>query len=244
MGNGVLMAASVPRSAVRRLKADGPRIVWLIQRDGQGPRVLKQWPLTPWRALKYLFGVSAPQRLVRGNGVLHDIGIPVPKVLSRPRIVADGGELRVDTELLFIPGRDGWQVLRDAADAGSLDSAHMRKVAGSIGDIITRLIRHRLFHRDLTIGNFVIDDAAGVWIVDTDGVRRMRNPVREIERMLGRLAARPIESRSILPGGLYRLVLFKATRPLPREVRRALLRDLHAQPWVQELLRVSKAPHG
>jgi hypothetical protein len=238
------MAESVPRSAVRRLKADGPRIVWLIQRDGEAPTVLKQWPLTPWGALKYLFGVSAPQRLVRGNGVLHDIGIPVPKVVSGPRIVADGGELTVDTELLFIPGRDGWQVLSDAADAGSLDSDHMRKVVGSIGDIVTRLIGHGIFHRDLTIGNFVIDDAARVWIVDTDGVRPMRNPVRETERMLGRLAARPIESRNILPGGFYRLVLFRATRPLPREVRRALLRDLHAQPWVQELLRLGKAAHG
>jgi hypothetical protein len=238
------MAASVPRSALRQLKADGPRVVWLIHRDGQAPRILKQWPLTPWGAVKYMLGVSAPQRLVEGNRVLHAIGIPVPEVLSGPRIVADGGGLRVDTELAFVPGRDGWKVLCDAADVGSLDSAYIRKVAGSIGDIIACLIRHGLFHRDLTIGNFVIDEAARVSIVDTDGVRRMRNPVRETERMLGRVAARAIETRKVLPGGLQRRVLTKAIRPLPREVRRALLRDLHGKPWVQDLLSMDTVRHG
>ena len=229
------MDVRTPASAVRCLKADGLRQVWLIQREGESPRVLKTWPVNTWRLLKFIFGVSPPQRLAKGNHTLRGLGIAVPDVLSGPRLVADGRHLSVDTELTFVPGVSAWDLLQNAARSGSLDSPDIRRTARSIGDIVACLIRNGRFHRDLTLGNFVIDEDARVWIVDTDGVRRMRNRVREIERMLGRLAATSVHESLDLPAGVRRNVLLTVLRPLPPHVRRALLRDLRSQVWVQSL---------
>ena len=229
------MDVRTPASAVRCLKADGLRQVWLTHRDGESPRVLKTWPLNVWWLLRFMLGVSPPQRLARGSRILRDLGVAVPEVLSGPRLVADGRQFSVDTELAFVPGVSGWELLQNAARSGSLDSADMRRAARSIGDIVACLIRNGRFHRDLTLGNFVIDEDAGVWIVDTDSVRRMRNRVREIERMLGRLAAVPLHESMDLPAGVQRSVLMPVLRALPPHVRRALVRDLRSQVWVQSL---------
>ena len=229
------MDVRAPASAVRCLKADGLRQVWLTHRVGESPRVLKTWPLNVWRLLRFMVGISPPQRLVKGNRILRGLGIAVPEVLSGPRLVADGRHLSVDTELAFVPGLSGYELLQNSARSGSLDSADMRRTARAIGDIVACLIRNGTFHRDLTIGNFVIDEDARVWIVDTDGVRRMRNRVREIERMLGRLAVVPLYASIHVPAGIQRSVLMPVIRPLPAPVRRALLRDLRSQAWVQSL---------
>jgi hypothetical protein len=191
--------------------------------------------LNTWRLLKLIFGVSPSQRLARGSRILRDLGIAVPDVLFGPRLVADGRHLSVDTELAVVPGVSGGELLQNAARSGSLDSVDMRRAARSIGDIVACLIRNGRFHRDLTLGNFVIDEDAGVWIVDTDSVRRMRNRVRDIERMLGRLAAVPLHESMDLPAGVQRSVLLPVLGALPPHVRRALVRDLRSQVWVQSL---------
>ncbi|AGA33821.1 hypothetical protein TVNIR_2165 [Thioalkalivibrio nitratireducens DSM 14787] len=224
-----------PEFAIRCLKADGPRIVWLIHPPGESPQVLKTWPLNPRRFLTHLLGISAAQRTVRGNRLLGRVGIAVPELLSRPEIRFGCRGWCVDMRLSYVPGVSGWEVLQRSVQVPGGYGLQLRAVARSVGMIVGRLIRNGLFHRDLTIENFVIGVAGQVWIVDTDGVRPMRNRVRETERMLSRLAVQSLEAGMPLPVGVQRTLLRAVLRPLSRRERSALMDRLRQQPWVRDL---------
>ncbi|AHF00013.1 protein kinase family protein [Thioalkalivibrio paradoxus] len=237
-----MKARRPPEFALRQLKNDAPRIVWLIRPPGESPQVLKILPLSPRRFLTYLLGISAPQRAVRGSGLLRRAGVAVPEVLSGPEIVFGREGSRIELRVSYVPGVSGWEVLQRVVQDPFADPRKLRAVARSLGRVVGCLIRNALFHRDLKIENFVIDAAGQVWIVDTDGVRPMRNRVREIERMLGRLAVQSQEAGIHIPFGVRFSLLREALRPLGREDRSAVIARLRDQFWVPGLHRLPMHP--
>jgi hypothetical protein len=69
----------------------------------------------------------------------------------------------------------------------------------------------------------------GVWIIDTVGVRRMRDRVTAVERMLERLAIQPMRLPLPLARAVRIGVLRSALKGLPGSERREILSRLRAR---------------
>jgi hypothetical protein len=100
------MNVRAPASAVRCLKVDRLRQVWLTQRDGESPRVLKTWPLKVWRLLRFMPEISPFVRRVLLRALRSQAWVqslqtrrnswersPVPLSLHPARNAAAGSDL-------------------------------------------------------------------------------------------------------------------------------------------------------
>lgn len=221
------MAEESPSHAVRCLKAEGGRQVWLVHRPGESRRIVKRWPLTVLRAIKMLAGLSQPQRQIRGAGRLGRAGIATPAPFGSCRISRPRRRPVVTIELEYVEGETAWTIL---ADDSLTDAARIR-CARAVGSIVAEFRLAGLFNRDLKLTNLIIDCAADepiVQVIDPVGVRRMGDEVEQTARMLERLAVLPLYHRVPLPRGVVIASLRSALSGLPPAPRRAVLRRLRA----------------
>ncbi len=217
-----------PDHAVSRLKEDGPRSVWLVQRPGQGARTAKFWALSPWLLTKHMLGLSQPTCQARGARRLAGAGIPTPEVVDGPDIVTMHGRRVLQLELVHVPGDTVLEHLQrgDAGAAPALD------VARQVGALVFRIADAGFFHRDLKASNIVIeetDSGPRAWVIDPVGVRRCRRRSTAVFRMLERLDVEIRERRSIAKG-TWSSAVREALRPLSGPERQAVFELLRVHP--------------
>jgi hypothetical protein len=219
------MNQSSPPHAVRCLKAEGGRQVWLIDRPGEGPRIIKRWPLTLLMAVKIALGASQPQRQVRGAARLARSGIRTPRPCGSWRVVRMDRRRLITIELEYAEGQTAWAILNDPA----VPEAVKARCAHAVGSLVAEFRWAGLFNRDLKLMNLIIDHAADevlVSVIDPMGVRRMRDTVDHTERMLERLAILPLYHHVPVPRGVVIAVLHSALSGLEKVRRRAVLQRL------------------
>lgn len=207
---------------MRRLKDGGRESVWLIQRPGEGPRTLKSWPLTPLLLLKLALGIAQPQRHARGAKRVARAGIPTPEICRWGKAQ---GDLRVELELVWLPGRDAF----DLMSAVELTEPQCRRASAAVGGIVHALIAAGLFNRDLKLSNLIVDlnsRRAAIWLIDPVDVRPLRKPVDQIARMLERLGVQPVRSNVPFPPPVWIPAIRRALAGLPVATRRAVIQRL------------------
>lgn len=217
-----------PDHAVSRLKEDGPRSVWLVQRPGQELRTAKFWTLSPWLLVKHVLGISQPSCQARGARWLSAAGIPTPEVVAGPSIVTMHGRRLLQIELNHVPGEN----VLDLLERGDARRGQALEVARQVGALIFRIADAGLFHRDLKASNIVIEESASgprIWVIDPVGVRRCRSRSTAVFRMLERLDVEIRERRSIAMG-TWSSVVRAALRPLSGPERQAVFELLRAHP--------------
>ena len=201
--------------------------MWLVDRPGEGRRIVKCWPLTPLRAIKMLVGLSQPQRQIRGARRLAPTAIATPRPCGSWRLSRRDLMPTVVIELEYAPGETAWAMLNDE----TLGEAVRRRAARAVGSLVAEFRRARLFNRDLKLTNLIVQwagDEPVVRVIDPVGVRRMRDSVLQTERMLERLAVLPLYHRLPLSRGMVMAAVRSALTGLPSAKRRAVLRRLRS----------------
>lgn len=195
---------AAPPGALACLKAAGLRSVWMVRGEDGDLRTVKTWPLGALTALKWLIGLSQPQRHRRGARRLREVGISTPPLLRGPRIVRRGGALLLELELEYIEGATGMELLR-AGDAERTTAA-----GTAVAELLRRLLRAGLFNRDLKLSNVLLRRTGSgweAWLLDPVALRPLRDLRRQGTRMLERLAVEPREEGITLPQGARRVVV-------------------------------------
>lgn len=156
-----------PAGLLRVLKEEGGRGVYLVEDPREGRLVVKRWPNTPWDRCKRLVGLSQAQRQLAGARRLVAAGIATPEPLGGARVPADAPD-RVEIRLRFVEGELLLERLRVASEE------ELRRLGGAMGELLARLDRARLFHRDAKPSNFVVTPTGALVAIDPVGVRRAR----------------------------------------------------------------------
>lgn len=214
-----------PAHAVRCLKEAGPRSVWLIQRPGEEPRTLKSWPLTLPAAAKLIVGGAQAQRQRRSARRTARLKIPTPDPAGRCVVRRRGGRWLIELELRYVPGRSVLEILR----GGDVDARLAGAAGRQLAHIVRTLADAGFTHRDLTISNCVIQDATDgpvVWLIDTVGIRRTRDRLKGMIRMIERLSALAVWRPAARPPWVWTPFLREVFRGLPTGERRETLRIL------------------
>jgi len=219
-----VLTASVksgPRHAVRCLKRDGRRGIWLVQRAGHRAVTVKQWPLTFSMVAKLGLGIAQPQRQRRGARRLTRAGVRTPS--PRGPIRLRGRPRRVEVEHEYVEGRTALELLREEPDP--IDRAHRRALVRVVGAAVANIASAGLLHRDVKLTNLVIDDhdPPRVWFIDPVGVRRAVDPVARFVRMFDRLAVEPTNQGIDLPAWQWQPLVRAALAGVPRPMRRAII---------------------
>lgn len=214
---------SAPPYAVRRLKTEGRRSVWLIRRPDGIERTVKIWPIRPGMLLKLATGRAQPQRQRRAAVRLLEAGILTPAPHRLGPAWRSGPV--IELELAFIPGRSALTLLNEGR-RNPLPAEEQVRLAREIGTIVRDLASAGLFNRDLKLENLIIDHGqpSRVWVIDPVGVRAMRDPVIEIARMLERLAVQPVELGLPVPRSIVMGVIRAALTDCPATERRRILK--------------------
>lgn len=217
-----------PPDAVRCLKSDGLRSVWLVRDQRDQARLLKTWPLSPWFAVKLALGIAQPQRQLRGGRRLRKAGLQSPSVYKcqlrlRP-------PMRVEVELAYVEGRSLWDICCENYHAWLAAPQQAEALAARLGLIVAQLDQTGLFHRDLKIENIIAqdDDLQQLWLIDPVGVRRMRKRAEEVARMLERLAVQPLAQGMHLPVPVLRAAIAEATSHMTRSKRKRVMQALRS----------------
>ena len=211
------------------LKSDGGHGVWLLRCPGELSRTLKVWSLGPWTLVKLVLGIAQPQRQVRGTRRLLEAGIPTPRCLGRLRVGLHRRRPVISLELEYAPGRTAWELVAREPGPQGPDDRLLLACARRLGELVARLAAAGIFHRDIKLTNVVVDTAPpepAVSVIDTVGVRKMRRPGVEVERMLERFAIQPVVVALHLSRSLRLSVVHNALRPLPGSVRREVIERL------------------
>lgn len=214
-----------PAYAVRRLKTEGRRSVWLTRRPDGELRTVKVWPVRLEMVLKLLTGGAQPQRQRRAAEQLLRAGIRTPRPLGLSLAWRSGPA--VELELEFVPGRSALTMLNEMRRE-PIEPARRRHLAESIGAIVRNLAAGGLFNRDLKLENVIIDeqDPPEVWVIDPVGVRALREPTAEIARMLERLAVQPVELGLPIPMPVILAVARRALAGLSSSERQRVFAQL------------------
>ena len=221
-----LAVATPPAHAVRQLK-HGEHPVWLVHRPGEEPRTLKSWPVTPIRLIQLGGGFARPQRQIAGAKHLRRAGVRTPEICGTWRYARRDG-LVVELDHVYVEGRSAWELSRDP----DLPRNDIRRISQGLGDIVAALVTADLLNKDLKLNNVIVADDGVVWLIDTDGVRRVRSRVEAASRMLERLGVQlPINDDRVSPA-LWLPVMRRALRPLSRQDRQEVVQLLraHRQP--------------
>ncbi len=223
--------AHEPPHALRCLKPDGVRSVWLVQRPDQDPRTLKTWPFTALLAIKLLLGIGQPQRQVRGARRLRRAGVPTPNVIGSWRFARRSGRPVIELELEHASGLPALELLRriDKKDRAGVRRAEL------IGRSVASIASAGLLHRDLKLSNIIVGSSGEdpcIWLIDPVGVRRMNDRPTAFVRMFDRLLIEPISEGTDIPDRLWRRTLHSALMDETKIIRRAVFRRLraHLQP--------------
>ncbi len=181
-----------PAHAVEKLKEEGTRDVWLIQRPGQRRRVLKRWRLTPGMALRILFALSPPQRIRRSIARIDATGLSTPRVVGRWSFRRSGRRRVVQLELDYAEGETLHEYGLRCSGEGVRQPDEVVWLGRTIGRAIGSIAERGYVHRDFKAGNLVISRArdgaiSGLTLIDTDGVRGVRLRTSAIARMAAQL---------------------------------------------------------
>ena len=211
-----------PAHTVRCLKAFGARSVWLVDRPGETRRTLKQWPLTPLRLLKMFFLLSQPQQQIRGYRRLRRAGVATPRPVGGGvwRPVWSGSKPLVRLEFHFVEGRSALEFA-----ATRPEHARARRLARRCGSIAKVIADAGLVNRDLKLENLIVEEDPAsdeVWVIDPVGVRRSRDRIAALVRMIDRIYVQVCDRE--IPTTLRQALLRGALEGWPRDHRRRVLK--------------------
>jgi hypothetical protein len=217
-----LAVATPPAHAVRQLK-HGEHPVWLVHRPGEEPRTLKTWPVTPIRLIQLGGGFARPQRQIAGAKHLRRAGVHTPDVCGSWRYARRDG-LVVELDHVYVEGRSAWELARDP----DISRSDIRRISGGLGDIVAALVTADLLNKDLKLNNVIVADDGLIWLIDTDGVRRVRSRVEGASRMLERLGIQLPVNDDPVPPAVWLPAMRRAMRPLSRQQRKEVVQLLRA----------------
>jgi len=221
---GILPAvATPPVHAVRQLKENGEHPVWLVHRPGEEPRTLKTWSVTPVRLLQLAFGFARPQRQIAGARRLGQAGVRTPEICGTWRFARRDGWV-IELDHVYVEGRSAWEL----ADDPHVAQDDIRRISRSVGDVAAALVTADLLNRDFKLNNIIVAADGVVWLIDTDGVRRIRSRVDGAARILERLGLQLAIMGSRLCPAVWLPALRRTLRPLSRQQRREVARLLRA----------------
>ncbi len=201
--------------------------MWLVHRPGQEPRTLKTWSVTPVRLVQLALGFARPQRQIAGVRRLGRAGVRTPAICGGWRFARRDGWV-IELDHVYVEGRTAMALAKDPHTPGQ----DIRRISHRIGDIVAALLTADLLNRDLKLNNVIVAADGEVWLIDTDGVRRIRSRVDGAARMLERLGLQLV-FMATRPGPVVWLAAMRrALRTLSRQQRRevAQLLRAHRQP--------------
>ncbi len=201
--------------------------MWLVHRPGQEPRTLKTWSVTPVRLFQLAFGFARPQRQIAGARRLGQAGVRTPAICGSWRFARRDGWV-VELDHVYVEGRTALALAKDPHTPGQ----DIRRISRRVGDMVAALLTADLLNRDFKLNNVIVADDGGVWLIDTDGVRRIRSRVAGAARMLERLGLQVVVMGTRLGPAAWLPAMRRALRPLSRQQRREVARLLraHRQP--------------
>jgi len=219
--------ATPPAHAVRQLKEHGEHPVWLVHRPGEEPRTLKTWSLTPIRLVQLGGGFARPQRQIAGARRLGRAGVRTPAICGSWRYARRDG-LVVELDHVYVEGRSAWELAKDP----HTPRQDIRRISRGLGDVVAAMVAADLLNKDFKLNNVIVAADGVIWIIDTDGVRRIRSRVQGAARMLERLGVQlPIMGDRVCPAA-WMPAMRRALRPLSRQQRQEVVQLLraHRQP--------------
>lgn len=221
---------SAPPHAVRCLKAEGRRSVWLVQRPGMAATTVKCWPVTPALLLKLALGISQPQRQIRGTRTLQDAGIPSPAIVGPWRFARRGGRRVVELEIIHAPGVSALTFLENPPP--DLTDERMRRIGAAVGATLASMTLKGVFNDDMKPDNLIVDESTDpmtVWVIDTLAVRRTLLDAEPLAEMLSKMARVPDVLGLTVPRSAWLSILHAALRPLEHATARHVLALLRAR---------------
>ncbi|MHC4991595.1 MAG: BUD32 family EKC/KEOPS complex subunit [Planctomycetota bacterium] len=187
--------------------------------------VVKTWPLTPALLLELMLGVGQPQRQVRGAALTRRAGIDTPARRGRYRLSRHGLRPVIELRHEHVAGETALLVACEGR------AAEVSWLADACGRLVRLYRLAGVFHRDLKLDNLIVEsDRRRLWLVDTVGVRRQRDPLIETARMLERLDVQLRERRATVSLSLRLAAMRAALQGLSGPQRRAVLRHLRERP--------------
>ena len=219
--------ASPPAHAVRQLKEHGERPGLIVHRPGEEPRTLKTWSATPVRLVQLALGFARPQRQIAGARRLGRAGVRTPAICGSWRYARRDG-LVIELDHVYVDGRTAWELAKDR----DTTRQEIRRISRCVGDIVAALVTADLFNKDFKLNNVIVAADGVVWLIDTDGVRRIGSRVEGTARMLERLGVQlPVMGDRVCPAA-WMPALRRALRPLSSQQRQEVLQLLraHRQP--------------
>ncbi len=201
--------------------------MWLVHRPGEEPRTLKTWAVTPIRLVQLAGGFSRPQRQIAGAKRLRRAGVRTAAICGTWRY-ARRGRLVIELEHVYVEGRSAFEL----AKGQDIPREEVRRISQGIGDIMAAMVTADLLNKDFKLNNIIVAADGVIWLIDTDGVRRIRSRVEGASRMLERLGLQlPIMGDRVCPAA-WLPAMRRALRPLSRQQRRevAHLLRAHRQP--------------
>ena len=197
--------------------------MWLVHRPGQEPRTLKTWSVTPVRLVQLALGFARPQRQIAGARRLGRAGVPTPAICGSWRFARRDGWV-IELDHVYVEGRTAMALAKDPHTSGQ----DIRRISHRIGDIVAALLTADLLNRDFKLNNVIVAADGEVWLIDTDGVRRIHSRVDGAARMLERLGLQ-LAVMATRPGpAVWLPAMRRALRPLPPRQRREVARLLRA----------------
>ncbi len=201
--------------------------MWLVHRPGEEPRTHKTWSVTPIRLVQLGGGFARPQRQIAGAKRLRRAGVRTPAICGSWRYARRDGWV-VELEHVYVEGRSAWELAKDP-DTPRED---IRRISHGLGDVVAALVTADVLNKDLKLNNVIVDADGVIWLIDTDGVRRIRSRVEGAARMLERLSLQlPLMGDRLCPAA-WLPAMRRALRPLSRQQRQevAQLLRAHRQP--------------
>ena len=197
--------------------------MWLVPRPGEEPRTLKTWSVTPIRLVQLGGGFARPQRQIAGARRLRRAGVRTPAICGSWRYARRDG-LVIELDHVYVEGRSALELAKDP-DTPRED---IRRISRGLGDIVAAMVAADLLNKDFKLNNVIVAADGVIWIIDTDGVRRVRSRVVGATRMLERLGVQlPIMGDRVSPAA-WLPAIRRGLRPLTRQQRREVVRLLRA----------------
>ena len=215
----LLFDDNAPYTEIDCLKKEDLRSVWLLDIAGRGLTTLKRWPINWNLRWKSLFRQSQPDRQIRGTWRLLKAGMNTPQPATP--VYRSGNFYQL--EMPFIEGSTVFELLK-ASQTNQIEGQKL--IARELGEIVRRLARAHLRHRDLKLENVILktcqsdQQQPSLWLIDPVGVRICFSLEKSISYMLDRLASQPRNAGLRLPLSPQIICIRSATAELDRKRRK------------------------